>query len=74
MEVTLAPDPIPHLRPGQRTAYSPAAIRRWGVARFLAEVCPAEPLPIPDLGFTPEENARMDALLAQERAATADGL
>lgn len=67
-------DLIPQLRPGQRTSYAPADIRRWGAERFLAEVCPPEPLPIPDLGFTAEENARMDELLADERAAAADGL
>jgi len=72
METTLFTEAIPHLRPGQRTSYSPADIKRWGVQRFLNEVCPTEPLLIPDLGFTPEENARMDALLADERAA--DGL
>ena len=72
METSIATDPIPHPRPGQRTSYSPADIKRWGVQRFLAEACPPEPLLIPDLGFTPEENARMDALLAEERAA--DGL
>lgn len=72
MEATLITAEMPPLRPGQRTSYSPADIKRWGVQRFLDEVCPAEPLPIPDLGFTPKEDARMDALLAEERAT--DGL
>ncbi len=65
----VSPDAIPPLRWGRLTYYSPADIKRWGVERFLDAVAPTEPLPIPDLGFTAEENARMDELLQQERDA-----
>ena len=74
MPTSTLPDTIPPLRWGQLTYYSPADIRRWGVQRFLDAVAPAAPLPIPDLGFTAEENARMDDLLREERAAAARGL
>lgn len=74
MAVSTLPDTIPPLRWGQLTYYSPADIKRWGVQRFLDAVAPAEPLPIPDLGFTAEENTRMDDLLREERAAAARGL
>ncbi|WP_246559068.1 hypothetical protein [Hymenobacter piscis] len=69
-----SPDAIPALRWGQLTYYSPADIKRWGVQRFLDTVAPAAPLPIPDLGFTEEENKRMDELLQQERQDAARGL
>lgn len=50
-------------------SYSPADIRRWGVERFLDEVCAKEPFQIPDLGFTEAENQRMDEILREERQA-----
>lgn len=65
---------IPPLRWGQLTYYSPADIKRWGVQHFLATVAPTQELPIPDLGFTAEENARMNDLVREERAAAARGL
>ncbi|MBC3789154.1 hypothetical protein [Spirosoma utsteinense] len=65
-------EPIPPIQPGANS-YNPKDIRRWGVKRFLDEVCPKEPFMIPDLGFTDEENRRMDEALDQERQATADG-
>ncbi len=65
-------EPIPPMRPGVNV-YSPEDIRRWGVKRFLDEVCAKEPFPIPDLNFTDEENRRMDEVLRQERQATAEG-
>ena len=74
MAISTLPDSIPPLRRGQLTYYSPADIKRWGVQRFLDAVAPTEPLPIPDLGFTAEENARMDDLLREERDAAARGL
>ncbi len=75
MTVSPAPEEvIPPLRWGQLTYYSPADIKRWGVQHFLDVVAPSEPLPIPDLGFTAQENARMDVLLREERAAAARGL
>jgi hypothetical protein len=70
----VAPDAIPPLRWGWLTYYSPADIKRWGVEHFLDAVAPTEVLPIPDLGFTAEENARMDDLLQQERDDSARGL
>ncbi len=48
-------------------SYKPEDIRRWGVERFMQEVAPKEPLHIPDLGFTAEENRRMDQLLQEEQ-------
>lgn len=66
-------EPIPPLKPGQWNSYRPEDIRRWGVQRFLDEVCAKEPFIIPDLGFTDEENQRMDEVLEQERQATAEG-
>ncbi len=37
----------------------------------MSEVAPKEPLEIPDLGFSEEENRRMDELLKLEREASA---
>ena len=48
-------------------SYKPEDIRRWGLQRFMAEVAPKEPFSIPDLGFTDEENRRMDKLLREEQ-------
>ncbi|MDO7874054.1 hypothetical protein Q5H93_04865 [Hymenobacter sp. ASUV-10] len=70
---TLA-DEIPPMRPGRLNLYSPDDIKRWGVERFLDTVCRKEPLEIPDLGFTEEENRAMDEILRQEREASARGL
>jgi len=69
-----APEIIPPLRWGHLSCYSPADIKRWGVQHFLDTVAPTEPLPIPDLGFTAEENTCMDALLREERGVAARGL
>ena len=66
-------EPIPPLKSGRWNSYRPEDIRRWGVQRFLDEVCAKAPFIIPDLGFTEEENRRMDEVLRQERQATADG-
>lgn len=68
------PDVIPPLRPGRMNVYSPTDIKRWGVQRFLDEVTRKEPLVIPDLGFTEEENRLMDEILREEREAAARGL
>jgi hypothetical protein len=70
---TLA-DEIPPMRPGRINLYSPDDIKRWGVQRFLDTVCRKEPLEIPDLGFTEEENRAMDELLRQDREDAANGL
>lgn len=56
---------IPPLRRGANS-YRAEDVLRWGVQRFLEEVSPKEPLEIPDLGFTDEENKRMDDLLREE--------
>ncbi len=48
-------------------SYKPEDIRRWGLQRFMAEVAPKEPFVVPDLGFTDEENLRMDELLREEQ-------
>lgn len=55
-------------------SYKPEDIQRWGVQRFMTEIAPKEPLEIPDLGFSEDENRRMDQLLKQEREASANGL
>jgi hypothetical protein len=55
---------IPPMRRGVNS-YRPEDIRRWGVERFMNEVAPKEPFPIPDLDFTEEENHRMDQLLEE---------
>ena len=72
--ITSADNNIPPLRWGQLTYYSPTDIKQWGVQRFLDIVAAPEPLVIPDLGFTEEENTRMDALLREEQHAAARGL
>ena len=73
MSISSASESLPQLKPGQATTYRPEDIKRWGVARFLAEIAPQTPFPVPDLGFTPEENQRMDQLMQEEQDA-ADGL
>jgi hypothetical protein len=57
---------IPPMRRGANS-YKAEDIRRWGVERFMSQVAPKEPFPIPDLGFTEEENRRMEGLLKEER-------
>ena len=74
METQKILEPIPPLKRGQWNIYSPEDIKRWGVQRFLDEVCEKEPIQIPDLGFTDEENQRMDQILKEERDAAAHGL
>ena len=53
-------------------SYKPDDIRRWGVERFMNEIVPKEPLAIPDLGFSADENHHMDELLKQEHVASAN--
>lgn len=65
-------EPIPPLQPGR--SYRPEDIRRWGVARFLNEVAPKEPVPMPDFQFTDEENRLMDELLKEEQELKARGI
>ena len=66
-------EPIPPMRRGNNS-YKPEDIKRWGLQRFLDEVCPKEPFLIPDLGFTEEENRRMDEILKEEREAKNNGI
>ena len=68
METTKPQEPIPPMRRGANS-YKPEDIRRWGLERFMQEVAPQMPLTIPDLGFSEDENRRMDELLKQERDA-----
>ncbi len=65
METKKPLESIPPMRRGANS-YKPEDIRRWGVQRFIDEITPKEPLEIPDLGFSAEENRRMDELLKQE--------
>ncbi len=65
-------EPIPPLSAGR--SYRPEDIRRWGVQRFLDEVAPKEPIPMPDFGFTEEENHRIDELLQEEQDLKARGI
>ncbi len=74
MSIDTQSDAIPAMRPSRVNVYSPADIKRWGVERFLDAVARKEPLEIPDLGFTDEENETMDEVLRQEREAAAHGL
>lgn len=57
---------IPPIRPGANS-YKPEDIRKWGIKRFMEEVAPDEPFAIPDLGFTDDENRRMDEILKEEQ-------
>ncbi|WP_421827009.1 hypothetical protein [Larkinella sp.] len=66
METKKTLEPIPPMRRGANS-YKPEDIIHWAVQRFLDEVSHKEPLEIPDLGFTDEENRRMDEILAEER-------
>jgi len=74
MNTNKNPEPIQRMKPGRPKSYSPADIKRWGVERFLDEVCEKAPIAIPDLGFTEKENQRMNDLLKEEREAARDGI
>lgn len=74
MEAKRSLEAIPHMKVGQWNSYRPEDVKRWGVERFLDEVAPEEPLEIPDLGFTEEENRRMDEILREEREAANNGI
>jgi hypothetical protein len=54
---------IPLLKKGKMNSYRPEDIKRWGVERFMDTVCAKEDIEIPSLGFTDEENKRMDEIL-----------
>lgn len=55
------------MKPRQWNSYRPEDVKRWGVERFLQKTAPKDPVPIPDLDFTEEENNRMDELLREEK-------
>ena len=55
---------IPPMQKGQLNIYKPSDIKRWGVEQFLSEVASKDPIQ-PNFHFTPEEQQRMDALLAE---------
>ena len=59
-------DIIPILQKGKTNSYRPEDIKRWGVNHFMDVVCAKEDILIPNLGFTDEENKRMDAILLEE--------
>ena len=67
MKTTEEKEPIPPIKPHRWNNYRPEDIKRWGVERFLNEVCPQQPIPVPNFEFTEEENRRMDELLGEER-------
>jgi len=67
METKKPLEVIPPMRRGANS-YKPEDIVRWGIQRFLEEIAPKKPLEIPDLGFTDEENKRMDDLLNEEQS------
>lgn len=74
MKTTKQEDKIPSLKPRAWNSYRPEDVKRWGVERFLHEVAPKYPIPIPDLEFTDEENQKMDELLEEERQRKENGL
>ncbi len=67
MKATEEKEPIPPIKPHQWNSYRPEDIKRWGIERFLKEVSPQQPIPVPDFEFTDEENQRMDKLLEEEK-------
>lgn len=73
METKQPVEPIPPMRRGANS-YKPEDIWRWGLQRFMDEIAPKKPLEIPDLGFSEEENRRIDELLKQEQQSTANDL
>ncbi len=68
MEATKRPELLP--RPRNNSYRAEDIIAEYGtLAKFMKAIGPKAPLEIPDLGFTEQENQRMDQLLAEERAA-----
>jgi hypothetical protein len=57
---------IPLLQKGKTNSYRPEDIKRWGVEYFMDTVCGKEDIVIPSLGFTVEENNRMEEILKEE--------
>lgn len=67
MKTVKQKDKIPPMKMHQWNSYRPEDVKRWGIERFLSEVAPKAPISLPDLGFTDEENRRMDELLKEDR-------
>ena len=57
---------IPVLQKGKMNSYRPEDIKRWGIEHFMDVVCAKEDIVIPSLGFTVEENERMEEILRTE--------
>ena len=57
---------IPLLQKGKTNSYRPEDIKRWGVEYFMDTVCAKEDIVIPTLGFTAEENEKMEEILKEE--------
>ena len=57
---------IPLLQKENMNSYRPEDIKRWGVERFMDAVCAKEDIVIPVLGFTVQENGRMEEILKEE--------
>ncbi len=68
MKKTEQDEKIPLLKPHTWNSYRPEDVKRWGIKRFLSEVSPQYPIPVPDLGFTVEEDQRMDEILKEDQA------
>ena len=62
--IPINPEGVPPQLQHQPNIYKPSDIKRYGTERFLAQVAPKEPIH-PNFAFTPEEQQRMDALLAE---------
>ena len=59
-------NPIEQMLAEGRAPLRPAAIKAYGVQRFLDEQAQRGPLQLPKIHFTEEENRLMDELLAEE--------
>jgi hypothetical protein len=57
---------IPLLQEGKTNSYSPKDLKRWGIEHFMDTVCAKEDIVIPSLGFTAEENERIEEILKEE--------
>ncbi len=57
---------IPLLQKGKTNSYRPEDIKRWGIEHFMDTVCAKEDIVITSLGFTVEENERMEEILKTE--------
>lgn len=74
MKAVKKKDQIPSMKPHKWNSYRPEDVKRWGIERFLHETAPKDPIPIPNLGFTEEENRQMDELFKEEQEQKENGL